>query len=70
VVECFDEEAAGAGCGIEHSFAEAWIGDRAMNRDDRTRSVDSPESPAASRISPEHGFVERAERVEFVVEVK
>ena len=62
----FDDESAGATGGVEHGFAKARVGDDNHEADDGTRRVEL--AGVARRIAhlAEHGFVERAQRVQLV----
>ena len=66
VVEGFDEEATGAAGGVEHGFAQVWVGDGDHEADDGARGVELAGIAGGIAHLAEHGFVEGAQRVQFI----
>jgi hypothetical protein len=62
VIERFDEEAAGAGRGIEHGLAQAGIGHRDHEPHDRPRRVELSRVARGVAHLAQHGLVERPQR--------
>lgn len=65
MIECLDEETAGAAGRIKDRFSEARISDCDHEAHDRTRGVELAGIPRRIAHFPQHGFVERAEGMEL-----
>ena len=66
MTERFDEKTAGAGGRVEDGFPQARVGDGDHEPDHRPRSVKLARIARSIAHLAEHGFVERAQRVQFI----